>query len=263
MASEFGHLRTTTLEEPLPRGPPYVPQLDRPGFGCPNCREGPRPPRQSVPPFWTYAVFGFMAFLTVALVLVTLQWATGGDDADAASRRSARVLVDKDDDNDNGGDGGPRQGEPEVPASGCPDCPAKCRASESSGSLICVPKCADTEFTCESDRCVDVRGRCDGAADCDDMSDETGCPCDEDVAFRCGLNTSCLPLRRRCDGVADCWDMTDEVDCPRDECPPSTVDGKKGYLCHGWHCVPPQLVCDGREDCEDGGDEGACPKSAD
>lgn len=260
MASAPGSLLDSTPEDSLPWAvpQPYAAPARLPGFPCPNCRE-PRPPRQAFPPFWTYGVFGFMAFLVVALVLTTLHWASGSDSNNTdAPRRSGRILVDDDDDSGNGG-----RGQAATHASGCPGCPYKCRASgRASGSLVCVPKCADTEFECTSDRCVDARGRCDGVADCDDMSDETGCPCDEDVAFRCGLNTSCLPLSRRCDGVADCWDMRDEVDCPRDECPPPRADGRKGYLCHGWHCVPPELVCDGREDCEDGGDEGACPAAA-
>ncbi|KAH8032053.1 hypothetical protein HPB51_022801 [Rhipicephalus microplus] len=156
-----------------------------------------------------------------------------------------------------GREGGPHPSWRSRVGSDCAGCVegSRCRRLDD-GSLACTKSCLADEWACKSGLCVSKHSRCDGLADCDDLSDESSCPCDEDVNFRCGLNTSCLPLDRRCDGRADCWDIADEVHCPVEECPPGDP---KPYHCHSWHCISSELVCDGQDDCDDGSDEGGCP----
>ncbi|XP_064487932.1 atrial natriuretic peptide-converting enzyme-like [Ornithodoros turicata] len=132
-------------------------------------------------------------------------------------------------------------------------CPAFCRLLPD-GLVVCAAECYPEEWHCRGGRCIQATGRCNGVTDCGDLSDETNCPCDEDVQFRCGKNTSCLVLDRRCDGTGDCWDLSDELECPVDEpCPEVGA-----YRCHPGHCIARELVCDGVRDCDDGSDEVQC-----
>lgn len=135
-------------------------------------------------------------------------------------------------------------------------CSTSCRVAPN-GTIVCTGECASEEWACRGGLCISTTGRCNGVADCGDMSDEVDCPCDEEVQFRCGNKTSCLALDRKCDGVGDCWDLSDEVGCPVDEeCP-----DRSAYRCHPGHCVASALLCDGVEDCDDGGDEMQCEGS--
>ena len=63
--------------------------------------------------------------------------------------------------------------------------------------------CDDEEWRCSSlEQCIPATARCDGARDCPDWSDETGCLC---VDF--------LPEDKLCDDVQDCRDGSDEDNC--------------------------------------------------
>jgi hypothetical protein len=85
-------------------------------------------------------------------------------------------------------------------------------------------------FKCLSgDQCIRAEGRCNGASNCDDGSDEQGCdthwgapavmgaqecqdPFVSDVQFRCADNT-CTDIAGRCNGVNNCADGSDEQGC--------------------------------------------------
>jgi hypothetical protein len=87
-------------------------------------------------------------------------------------------------------------------------------------------------FKCQSgDQCILASGRCNGASNCNDGSDEMGCstvwglpallhsdstcqdPFISDVQFRCADNTQCTPIEGRCNGVPNCLDGSDEEGC--------------------------------------------------
>merc|ERR1719329_1879402 len=87
-------------------------------------------------------------------------------------------------------------------------------------------------FKCHSgDQCILASGRCNGASNCDDGSDELGCstawglpallhsdstcqdPFVSDVQFRCADTTQCTPIEGRCNGVPNCADGSDEAGC--------------------------------------------------
>lgn len=85
--------------------------------------------------------------------------------------------------------------------------------------------------------------KCDGFADCQDGTDELGCP----SPFVCA-NGSQIPPDWRCDGYQDCEDGTDELNCP-----PAQV-----FTCEDGQQVPLDWKCDFDEDCADGSDELGC-----
>jgi len=51
---------------------------------------------------------------------------------------------------------------------------------------------------------------CDGIVNCQDLSDETDCDCDD---YTCE-NNICISEDKVCDGENDCIDFSDETDCP-------------------------------------------------
>ncbi|XP_062868235.1 ST14 transmembrane serine protease matriptase b [Trichomycterus rosablanca] len=106
-------------------------------------------------------------------------------------------------------------------------------------------------FQCDNRVCIDSKLQCDGYNDCEDMSDEKDCVCEE-FYFRC-KNGLCKPKHFFCDGVDDCGDNTDEENCGH--CEAGQVD------CRNGRCVSEQKKCDGHNDCGDGTDESECAKA--
>jgi hypothetical protein len=108
----------------------------------------------------------------------------------------------------------------------------------------CIAVCAQTTaVTCNSGRVVSGELRCDGHSDCDDGTDEAGCP-----TFTCDDGTRIL-LSRRCDDYAyGCPDNSDEVGCPTFACKDGTT-------------ISAAKRCDKHADCHDSSDELECPVS--
>ncbi|KAA0702234.1 Suppressor of tumorigenicity 14 protein -like protein [Triplophysa tibetana] len=107
------------------------------------------------------------------------------------------------------------------------------------------------QFACSSSLCIRNELRCDGWNNCDDMSDEKNCKCDEDQ-FSCS-NGLCKPQYFVCDRVNDCGDNSDELHC---DC------GRAEARCGDGTCVPQEVICDGKSDCADSSDEVSCKGSA-
>ncbi|KAK7080826.1 hypothetical protein SK128_017447 [Halocaridina rubra] len=81
--------------------------------------------------------------------------------------------------------------------------------------------CEGAKFKCTSSaQCIPYEWKCDGREECDDGSDEEGCPTDPSTIsycsseqFRCEDNGYCISLSWQCDGEIDCTDGSDEDDC--------------------------------------------------
>ncbi|XP_071528403.1 uncharacterized protein [Panulirus ornatus] len=76
-------------------------------------------------------------------------------------------------------------------------------------------ECSESEFRCNSNKCIPSRWRCDHDNDCGDKSDEEKC---SDHTCRSGLyqcsSGHCIQDHSRCDGERISHDLSDEVDCP-------------------------------------------------
>merc|ERR1719424_679349 len=89
----------------------------------------------------------------------------------------------------------------------------------------------DTFKCLTGEECVESAGRCNGANNCGDGSDEVGCdntwgapavlgsqqcqdPFVGDVQFRCASDDTCTHIAGRCNGVNNCADGSDEEGCP-------------------------------------------------
>ena len=73
----------------------------------------------------------------------------------------------------------------------------------------------DTSFRCSNGQCVPNFARCNRYFECDDRSDEIGCPVPEpctvyETACRDG---TCIDSRYFCDSRPDCPDGSDELNC--------------------------------------------------
>ncbi|CAD5215557.1 unnamed protein product [Bursaphelenchus xylophilus] len=146
--------------------------------------------------------------------------------------------------------------------------------------------CRESEFKCESGRCIPKSWRCDGDTDCEDGDDEVGCSMgnkgddcgadeykcqEEDASLKTNrtfmgwritrpgslFSNKCIPKKWQCDGEYDCPNKDDEIGCQSVEC---QTDQFKcpGYQGHLESCIPRSWICDGQSDCIDMSDEKNC-----
>ncbi|XP_063241894.1 basement membrane-specific heparan sulfate proteoglycan core protein isoform X7 [Bacillus rossius redtenbacheri] len=145
-----------------------------------------------------------------------------------------------------------------------------------------TPLCESGEMACRNGECVPYTSRCDGLAQCEDGSDELGCPasptsstptsvelrpvgtssstlvsrCRADDQVRCADGRVSICKIQECDGQPDCPGGTDELNCPTT--PPECREGE--FVCDLDRCLPASMRCDNRVDCTDGTDEQNCPQ---
>jgi hypothetical protein len=111
----------------------------------------------------------------------------------------------------------------------------------------CARDCLDLETVeCELAEVagfeIDAAYKCNGFPECQDGSDEQGCP--EPELFMCDDGESVL-ADYKCDREEDCEDGSDEKGCP----------DYPEFTCENGDTVPAEYECDLEVDCEDGSDE--------
>ncbi|XP_075264034.1 uncharacterized protein LOC142355900 [Convolutriloba macropyga] len=138
--------------------------------------------------------------------------------------------------------------------------------------------CYQNEWACYNGRqCIQATKRCNGAKDCLDGSDETGCGGSNpggQVDFKClpeeyGCESElkCIPLSRRCDGYEDCLLGEDESSrlCVGNLAVPPYAQTRQcqsyEFRCSRWQCVFQTAVCNGMLECSNGRDEESCYNS--
>lgn len=208
-------------------------------------------------------VCGMKRFIPLALTLPLL--ACGGGDGDGSSWSSLTKRVGakyKSCDILSEGQFGPSTGFPDEGPGAEELCEANCIISASCEQLVdgicrdiisvelqvCLDSCEDLApvFTCVNGEQIPAEWECDGGADCEDGSDEVGCP--EPVVFECASGDETVPESFACDGGEDCEDGSDEVGCP----------APVVFECADGQTVPAGYQCDSDPDCEDGSDETGC-----
>lgn len=140
-----------------------------------------------------------------------------------------------------------------------------CHFSNKSNTLQSVNKisyrnkrqstCSSIQWQCRDGNCISFDGKCDGAVDCPDGSDETHTLCRnmrcQTNWFRCTYG-ACVDGTAPCNGVSECADNSDEL-LPR--CRNLTMEVKGQFKCQDGSLIPASDSCDGNPDCPDASDE--------
>ncbi|XP_017772684.1 PREDICTED: low-density lipoprotein receptor-related protein 6 [Nicrophorus vespilloides] len=130
-------------------------------------------------------------------------------------------------------------------------CPQGLALQDDKRTCTALPDCGSEFFTCSAQApgnkdCIPSSWKCDGQMDCQDQSDEMGCPACRSDQFRC-QNGDCIDYAFACDDFPHCRDKSDEIHCCKHshefQCPRTDV------------CIPISSLCDGIEQCADGEDE--------
>ncbi|XP_017067464.1 basement membrane-specific heparan sulfate proteoglycan core protein isoform X4 [Drosophila eugracilis] len=113
-------------------------------------------------------------------------------------------------------------------------------------------ECDILEFECDYSQCLPLEKKCDGYADCEDLSDELECQSYTDHCLESEFECDgyCLPRDQLCNGVTTCQDGSDERNC--------TFCREDAYLCNTGECVADSQRCNGIADCADSSDERHC-----
>jgi len=126
--------------------------------------------------------------------------------------------------------------------------------------FIATKQCRADQFSCNNGRCISHKFTCNGEDDCDDNSDENGCPsrhafmskpiklCNEEKEFECeNKHGHCVPIEARCNSTSECKHFEDELNCG---CQKSNF-----FECNNKRCVSKDWLCDKTDDCGDQSDE--------
>ena len=86
---------------------------------------------------------------------------------------------------------------------GHPDCP---EGSDELVEYCAVRSCRQGLFRCANNLCIDSALKCNTINNCGDYSDESGCPCDDEVGqFKCHRGP-CIDRKFMCNSSPDCPD---------------------------------------------------------
>ncbi|CAB3232241.1 unnamed protein product [Arctia plantaginis] len=115
--------------------------------------------------------------------------------------------------------------------------------------------CKKFQWQCRDGTCISFDGKCDGAVDCPDRSDETHALCRKMLCqpnwFRCTYG-ACVDGTAPCNGVTECADNSDEL-LPR--CRNDTQKMGVQFKCQDGSLISAFDHCDGTPNCPDGSDE--------
>lgn len=95
--------------------------------------------------------------------------------------------------------------------------PLVCEDTRAEPVAACILECTTT--TCKDGGSVHKDKLCDMELDCNDGSDEAGCP----DSFLCADGSAVMEAWWRCDGHSDCSDDSDEAGCAVDLCGDTTA----------------------------------------
>ncbi|XP_074025385.1 basement membrane-specific heparan sulfate proteoglycan core protein isoform X7 [Leptinotarsa decemlineata] len=115
----------------------------------------------------------------------------------------------------------------------------------------CTERCRADQFKCGNGKCIPLTSKCDLNYDCEDLSDERGCPC-HPSDFHC-KNGFCIPQSQRCDGTHNCQDKSDE-----DGCIATKTCQSHQWKCMDGTCIDQIFRCNLKPDCPDRSDEMGC-----